>query len=64
MIFTRALSAATSLTAFCTGAAGAGRANLIALYGAMAALPDVLRQLAHNRPRRSAIGNYTCRTYV
>lgn len=36
------------------------RSSPIALYGKKAALPDVFAQLAHDCPKRGAIGNATC----
>ena len=40
------------------------RSSLVALYGSAVPLPDLLGQLAHNCPKRGAIGNDTCRAYV
>ena len=39
------------------------RSSLVALYGEAAPLPDVLAQLAHDCPRRGAIGNTACGAY-
>ncbi len=39
------------------------RSGLKALYGNKAALPGVLRQLAHDCPKRIAIGNEACGAY-
>ena len=38
-------------------------ATLMALYGEKAALPDVLRQLVHDCPKRGGIGNDSCGAY-
>lgn len=39
------------------------RSSLIALYGEKAPLPDVLGMLAHDCPKRGAIGNDSCGAY-
>ena len=39
------------------------RSSLVALYGEAAPLPYVLRQLAHDCPKRTAIGNEACGAY-
>jgi hypothetical protein len=39
------------------------RSSLVALYGDKAPHPDVLRQLAHDCPKRGAIGNEACGVY-
>jgi hypothetical protein len=39
------------------------RSSLMALYGAAEPLPDVLRRLAHDCPKRDAIENDTCGAY-